>query len=339
MSLSKGKKSDAFFDALRQEEQLVLPAAGSPAASASASAGPAAAPVEERRVDTVKVTVEEQVVVSLERDGALRKMEVKGEMKLSIADPDLARLVVVCAPPERLPGIQYRPHPKIDAKAWTADSQLALKDRTKPFPVGSDNATGILKWRFAAPDDSYVPLSVNFWPSSENGRSVVSVEFSVPDDLLGRGDTPFVLGGLTLSLPCPSRAAPEVSQCDGDWSFSARDGRLAWQIGDAAPEPLAAWSSASPKSTRSSSSPSMSPSPRPPPSPTCRPQLCNTPRPAPICLSSATHNARLRSLSSSNPCHLHLLFHHSITSVSYGLFLFSTPSRLLPASSCPHFYV
>jgi hypothetical protein len=236
MSLSKGKKSDAFFDALRQEEQLVLPAAGSPASAAAASAGPAAAAaVEERRVDTVKVTVEEQVVVSLERDGALRKMEVKGEMKLSIADPDLARLVVVCAPPERLPGIQYRPHPKIDAKAWTADSQLALKDRTKPFPVGSDNATGILKWRFAAPDDSYVPLSVNFWPSSENGRSVVSVEFSVPDDLLGRGDTPFVLGGLTLSLPCPSRAAPEVSQCDGDWSFSARDGRLAWQIGDAAP--------------------------------------------------------------------------------------------------------
>jgi hypothetical protein len=144
MSLSKGKKTDAFFDSLRQEEQaagIALPPAGAP------SVGPASAVAAASRVDEVKqgvrVTVEEQVNVSLERDGALRKLEVKGEMKLSIADPDMARLVVVCNQPEKQAGVQFRPHPKIDAKAWTTDSQLVLKDRTKPFPVGSDNATGL----------------------------------------------------------------------------------------------------------------------------------------------------------------------------------------------------
>ena len=83
MSLSKGKKSDAFFDALRQEEEakgVHLPPAGLPSAAAAAGrAGPAsaaAAVVEEQRAQHVMVAVEEQVNVSLERDGALRKMEV-----------------------------------------------------------------------------------------------------------------------------------------------------------------------------------------------------------------------------------------------------------------------
>ena len=233
MSLSKGKKSDAFFDALRQEEQsagVALPAAGAPSPG-SASAVGAAAAAEETAKRSVRVAVEEQVNISLERDGALRKMEVKGEMKLSVADPDMARLVVVCHAPEKQPGVQFRPHPKIDAKAWTSDAQLVLKDRTKPFPVGSDNATGmqcnilmpsffwsgflelihvclssapgILKWRMAVADEEFVPITVNFWPSSENGRSVVSVEYSVRDDFLGRTDQPFVLQNLSFSLPCP----------------------------------------------------------------------------------------------------------------------------------------
>ncbi len=68
--------------------------------------------------------------------------QVKGEMKVAIADPDMARLVVVCNQFEKLPGVQFRPHPKIDAKAWTSDGHLCLKDKTKPFPVGSENATG-----------------------------------------------------------------------------------------------------------------------------------------------------------------------------------------------------
>jgi hypothetical protein len=79
-----------------------------------------------------------------------------------------------------------------------------LKDRTKPFPVGSDNATGILKWRLAVTDEDMVPLSVNFWPSSESGRSVVSVEYSVKDDFLGRDpEMPFVMRNLCFALPCP----------------------------------------------------------------------------------------------------------------------------------------
>lgn len=56
---------------------------------------------------SVKVSVEEQVVVSLERDGALRKMEVKGEMKVVITDPDHARLVIGCSA-DKTAGLQFR---------------------------------------------------------------------------------------------------------------------------------------------------------------------------------------------------------------------------------------
>jgi hypothetical protein len=82
------------------------------------------------------------IIVSLDSPSVLPFSQVKGEMKVAISDPDMARLVVVCNQFEKLPGVQFRPHPKIDAKAWTSDGHLCLKDKTKPFPVGSENATG-----------------------------------------------------------------------------------------------------------------------------------------------------------------------------------------------------
>jgi hypothetical protein len=43
---------------------------------------------------SVHVAIEEKLVCALERDGGLKRFEVKGEMKVTIMDPDEARLVI-----------------------------------------------------------------------------------------------------------------------------------------------------------------------------------------------------------------------------------------------------
>eukprot|EP00455_Lapot_gusevi_P025234 TRINITY_DN2648_c0_g1_i2.p1 TRINITY_DN2648_c0_g1~~TRINITY_DN2648_c0_g1_i2.p1 ORF type:complete len:391 (+),score=169.81 TRINITY_DN2648_c0_g1_i2:118-1173(+) len=232
MALGKAKKTDLFFESLKQEEQLV--AASMPAAAAAAASGRQA--VEEPRAPSngLKVGVEELVNISLERDGGVRKFEVRGEVKLTIVDPDVARVCLVCEPPAKNSGIQYRPHPKIDAKAWTSEGLLVLKDRSKPFPVGTENSCAILKWRLANTDEELVPLTVNFWPSSENGRSVVSVEYTMRDAFLDR-EEPFVLNNVIFSIPCPTREMPDVTQYEGEFQFDARNGRLMWKVEEITP--------------------------------------------------------------------------------------------------------
>ena len=199
---------------------------------------PFAKAVEVSRQD-VRVIAEESISIALERDGSLSKMEVKGEMKLVIVDPDQAMLSLGCAL-ENLEAawknkavIKFQPHPKIDAKLWSSENKLMLKDPSKPFPVGSENASGVLKWRINVTDTDMIPLSVNFWPSSESGRCVVSVEYTMPDEFLGRND--FILTNVIFQIPCQSREQPDVTQIDGDYSFNIKEGVFLWRIDEITP--------------------------------------------------------------------------------------------------------
>ena len=126
--------------------------------------------------------------------------QIKGELKLVIWDPDQARISVrTSGVPAKSEGFVCRLHPKIDKASWDQGGLLLRKDAAQPYPVGSDNAPVILKWRKVrfchkstfglrltswceswqvTSDDDQLPFSVNFWPNSENGRSVVSAELT-----------------------------------------------------------------------------------------------------------------------------------------------------------------
>lgn len=222
MQLSKGKKTEDFMAQLGKEEKLA-PATGKvgpigSGASAASSSVPAAK-------QSVRVLVEEKVHCVLDREGGIKKLAITGEIKLSIFDPLDSKIVIqTTGALQEKDGFKSRLHPKIDKKAWTTDGALGLGDATKSFPVGSENAPIILKWRKESSSESDVPLSINFWPNVENGSSVVSVEYSAANC----GE--IVLQNVLIQIPCASREPPEVSNIEGEFKFDSKKQMLSWRI-------------------------------------------------------------------------------------------------------------
>ncbi|KAJ3034140.1 GTPase-activating protein S23 [Rhizophlyctis rosea] len=101
----------------------------------------------------------EKISVTANKDGGLQSMEVKGDLIL-----------------------RYKTHPNVD-KPLFADSVIALKDPSKPFPSGQ--ALPGLGWRYVSEDQSSVSLAVNCWPSpSGHGTSDVNIEYEMQSNTL-----------------------------------------------------------------------------------------------------------------------------------------------------------
>jgi len=217
------KKKEDFFTALSKEEKLVGPRA--PVAVTTAAPGAAApADIPPEMHDKVFVSVDEKVVIQLDKEGGVKKVDIKGEMKVTIFDPDDAQIAIVtngCLSGKA--GFKCRLPPKINTAKYNSEGILQLKDVSKSFPVGSDNAPVILKWRKQTAEESEIPFSINFWPNSEDGKSVVSVEYEHVKEGL-------VLENVSIVMKCPSDEPPEVTNIDGDFQFDNRGKELTWQI-------------------------------------------------------------------------------------------------------------
>jgi len=218
MQLGKLKKADDIVQAIASEEQKKLPFKLAQVAAQEQ----AQAKQQQQRQQHVQIMIEEKLIVQLDKEGALKKLEVKGEMKLIIFDPDEAKIVL------RTTGLKSaafksRLHPKINEASWKKDGLLALKEVGKGFPVGADNAPVILKWRMVSDDEKEIPISLNFWPTNEAGRSVVSLEYNVE-----KGGV--VLRDVHIIVPCKQKDAPQVTHCDGHTAFDNKDRSLVWSI-------------------------------------------------------------------------------------------------------------
>ena len=133
---------------------------GKPAGPAGGAGG--AAPANRVMSDAIQLTVDEKVVVSMNRDGGLESMEVKGDLTLLITDSAMGKVTLPLRMGEN-PGFQFKTHPNINKQLFSAESTLGLKDPSKAFPTGS--ALGVLKWRLATTEESLVPLLINCWPT------------------------------------------------------------------------------------------------------------------------------------------------------------------------------
>jgi len=219
MVLGKAKKKDnEFFNSLAKEEKL----SSIRAPTMMANAGEAVIAPEDH--DKVFVSIEEKLTLQLEKEGGIKKLDLKGEMKITIFDPDDAKIVVkTTGPLAKDRGFKCRLHPKIDSKAYEATGVLGLKDATKPFPVGSDNAPVILRWRMTSTEEAEVPFTLNVWPNTEDGRSVVSVEFEHNREGLSFKD-------VAITIPCDSDEPPEIAQVEGEFHYDHKEKALIWQI-------------------------------------------------------------------------------------------------------------
>lgn len=233
MSLTVKKKQDDFLTAVKQEDHLtdvvvpeVIPQGGKADVNANRAAEAANNSVATRK--GALVSVEEKVSILMERDGGVSKMDVSGQLKLSVFDPDDAKISIATTGPLPANGptaFKCQLRPGVDKKAWLSEGTLVLTDG-KAFALGSENAAVLLKWRRNVKgEDAVPPFTLNFWPNSENGFSTVSAEFTVE---LGKGAVP--AKNVLMTIPCPSSQSPEVSKVDGAYRFDKASKCLYWSI-------------------------------------------------------------------------------------------------------------
>ena len=176
----------------------------------------------------IEIMISEKLFVTFDRDGALKKFEIKGDMEVAVNDPSSTQCVIETNinPSKKLKFGKptWRLHPRMNSNQWKKGI-LCLKDAQKKFRVGRSSKTSILKWRMTTSDDSNIPISIEFWPEAEsNGSITVNAQYncSLP------------LKNVIITFPTPSRQEPEISSPpeNGDTAFYRNDGEFQWILND-----------------------------------------------------------------------------------------------------------
>jgi len=171
--------------------------------------------------EPVHAIISEKISLAATHDGGLENLEIKGDMILRISDPNSTRLRIQLDNSFNR-NFQFKTHPQVDKKLFNSGSVIALKDPSKPFPIGTP--LGILKWRFSTRDESFIPLSINCWPTlGANGTCDVNIEYEleVPN---------ITLNNVSIIIPYPGMGNPTVSEVEGSYNINHQNRYVEWQI-------------------------------------------------------------------------------------------------------------
>ncbi|CAB3990872.1 Coatomer subunit delta [Paramuricea clavata] len=211
---SKGKDVDHFVDKLRSEGTDIVTSSGkrTTAVKPSQTAVPTSG---------VHLKIDEKIVLTAGRDGGLQNMEVRGLMLLRISEAEYGRITIAVDNDDKL-GFQMQTHPNVDKKLFNQDSVLGLKQSGKPFPLNAD--IGVLKWRLQTKDESLMPLTINCWPSENDGQCDVNIEYELQQEEMELKD-------VTITIPVPHGVgAPVVGEIEGDYHYDHKHSVLEWQL-------------------------------------------------------------------------------------------------------------
>jgi coatomer subunit delta len=171
----------------------------------------------------ISVTVEEKVSVTLNRDGGVENLEVKGELGVRVTDPSKATMRLQLQPAQD-PSIQFKNHPNVDRAAFAAQSLIVLKDPSKPFPL--NQSVGVLKWRWVSKDEAQVPLSITCWPTpTGRGGCDVTVEYELNRSTLDLKD-------VVIAIPygAGATAPPVIKEVEGDYTLDTGRRLVYWRL-------------------------------------------------------------------------------------------------------------
>ena len=125
--MSLGKKTMGGGASLLQQlvdtgevDDAPLGMPGKPSGPGAAGGG---APANRAMNEAIQLTVDEKVVVSMNRDGGLESMEVKGDLTLLITDAGMGKVTLPLRMGEN-PGFQFKTHPKINKQLFSTESTL-----------------------------------------------------------------------------------------------------------------------------------------------------------------------------------------------------------------------
>uniref|UniRef100_T1IL15 Coatomer subunit delta n=1 Tax=Strigamia maritima TaxID=126957 RepID=T1IL15_STRMM len=213
----KGKDVESFVDQLKSEGENVV----NQSLKTSMSNAPVISSFEEP-MQPVHLRVEEKINMTAKRDGGLQNLEVHGMVTLRVTDEQFDRLKIHIDNRDDK-GIQLQTHPNIDKDLFKTSHVIGLKNPAKPFPFNTD--VGVLKWRFQSQNETYIPLSINCWPS-ENGQNGcdVNIEYELEQEKME-------LNNVVVTIPIPSgEGSPIVGDCSGDYNYDSRKNILEWHL-------------------------------------------------------------------------------------------------------------
>lgn len=218
IKLGKKPKSASLIESMASEEGLSLAAV---TASSKKKAAAAAKEPEPAVVSApLGLVIEEKLNCQLTQEGALESFELKGALTVTANNDVAAKSKVMVSPPDDAPpGTTFQVHPKVDKKAWEADSVLMLKDKDKGFPVG--RAVGVLRWSLQSNDDAMVPLIINCWPEDEGDQINVNIEYTLQR-------TSLELHNVEIIVPLGTSDQPHIVSIDG--AHSRADDKLIWNL-------------------------------------------------------------------------------------------------------------
>uniref|UniRef100_A0A2I3GNJ9 Coatomer subunit delta n=1 Tax=Nomascus leucogenys TaxID=61853 RepID=A0A2I3GNJ9_NOMLE len=211
---AKGKEVDNFVDKLKSEGETIMSSSmGKRTSEATKMHAP---PI---NMESVHMKIEEKITLTCGRDGGLQNMELHGMIMLRISDDKYGRIRLHVENEDKK-GVQLQTHPNVDKKLFTAESLIGLKNPEKSFPVNSD--VGVLKWRLQTTEESFIPLTINCWPSESGNGCDVNIEYELQEDNLELND-------VVITIPLPSGVgAPVIGEIDGEYRHDSRRNTLEW---------------------------------------------------------------------------------------------------------------
>lgn len=219
MQLGKKSKTTDIYEKVRGDlgpEMEEAPLVSPPPASTEA-ATPSRPSVSGDR-EPIHVTVAEAVSAKLSRDGAMRSLEVKGDLQLRITDASFTKLKLdLKADPTH--GAQFRTHPNVDKAAFTNSKTIQLKDTSKRFPA--NNSIAVLRWRVANNEDAdLLPITFTVWVNRGSESTTVTVEY----ELTGSEE----LRDVVVTIPFQS-VEPTITSFDAMYEVTGDS--IDWNVG------------------------------------------------------------------------------------------------------------
>ncbi|ODQ65998.1 hypothetical protein NADFUDRAFT_82884 [Nadsonia fulvescens var. elongata DSM 6958] len=183
--------------------------------------------------DGIHIAINETVSGELGREGGVLSAELKGDLQLRIADPELTKVQILVDTADNALAVQYKTHPNVDKNLFTKSKSIGLKDPSRGFP-SNNQQIGVLRWKGVAKDDDmanqYIPVSFSCWFSaSDSGFFDVTIEYELNETFQGK------LTDVTILIPLMSSNV-HVNSDNADQAWNQYDDSIEWVISEISPD-------------------------------------------------------------------------------------------------------
>lgn len=171
MSLGKARKTDISSKIQKEMGVTAPPPSTAPMGTGAGQPSmdfPAAAAAQE----AVNVVIEEKMSAALSRDGEPAAVDIKGELTVTVADPQCDHVKLMLTPVSN--AFTFRAHAKVNKTLFASDQVLTMADG-KAFPV--QQPVTILRWRSSGAAAMPAPINFTCWPEP----SSITIEYELAD--------------------------------------------------------------------------------------------------------------------------------------------------------------